>query len=231
MRQEQGVLGERARENPFESYLILYNIMKHANFGYLIRTANAFGVSEVVIVGKRAFDVGGACGTSHATRKRHFFTLGQACAYLRTKECSICGIEITDDALRVDRQPFTGSTAFMVGNEASGLTKEQISHCDYFVYVPQFGTGASLNVNVAAGIALHHFALWADFDENDRAVHKFLPNRGMAVSDLAGFNVSHPASGGELYSMQKNGSRATHLLSDSTAKSDNSSDQGQSRKV
>src|SRR6187401_3143363 len=175
MRQEQRGLEERAHESSFKSYLILYNIMKHANFGYLIRTANAFGVSELIIVGKRAFDIGGACGTSHATRKRHFFTLGQACEYLRTKECFICGVEIADDALRVDRQPFQGSTAFMVGNEASGLTKEQISYCDHFVYVPQFGTGASLNVNVAAGIALHHFALWADFEENDRRAHKFLP--------------------------------------------------------
>src|SRR5436190_7125823 len=168
MRQEQGSIGGRAHESTFKSYLILYNIMKHANFGYLLRTANAFGVSEIIIVGKRAIDVGGACGTSRSTRKRHFFTLGQACDYLRAEECTICGVEITDDALRVDRQPFQGSTAFMVGNEASGLTQEQILRCDHFVYVPQFGTGASLNVNVAAGIALHHFAVWADFNENDR---------------------------------------------------------------
>src|SRR6188768_2992642 len=197
MRQEQRSLGGRAHESSFESYLILYNIMKHANFGYLIRTANAFGVSEIIIVGKRALDVGGACGTSHSTRKRHFFTLGEACEYLRTKECRICGVEITDDALRVDRQPFEGSTAFMVGNEASGLTKEQISHCDQFVYVPQFGTGASMNVNVAAGITLHHFALWAAFKENDRMAHKFLPSPSATARDLAGSNVSQPACGGE----------------------------------
>jgi tRNA G18 (ribose-2'-O)-methylase SpoU len=197
MRQEQRGLGGRAQERSFKSYLILYNIMKHANFGYLIRTANAFGVSEIIIVGKRAFDVGGACGTSHSTRKRHFFTLGQACEYLRTMESVICGVEITDNALRVDGQPFEGSTAFMVGNEMSGLTKEQILHCDHFVYVPQFGTAACLNVNVAAGIALHHFALWADFEENDRRAHKFLPSPGAAVRELAAFNVSHPDNGGE----------------------------------
>jgi tRNA G18 (ribose-2'-O)-methylase SpoU len=181
MLQENRGLGGGVHERSFKSYLILYNIMKHANFGYLIRTANAFGVSEIIIVGKRAYDVGGSCGTSPSTRKRHFFTLGQACEYLRTKQCAICGIEITDDALRVDRQPFEGSTAFMVGNEASGLTQEQIKHCDQFVYVPQFGTAASLNVNVAAGIALHHFALWADYDENDRAAQKFLPTTSAAA--------------------------------------------------
>src|SRR6187401_2546218 len=104
MRQEQRGLEERAHESSFKSYLILYNIMKHANFGYLLRTANAFGVSEIIIVGKRTFDVGGACGTARSTRKRHFFTLEQACEYLRAEECSICGVEITDDALRVDRQ-------------------------------------------------------------------------------------------------------------------------------
>ena len=197
MQPEQGGLNQRGHENSFQSYLVLYNIMKHANFGFLIRTANAFGVTEIIIVGKRAYDVGGACGTSPTTPKRHFFTLGQACEYLRNKGCSICGVEITENAVRVDRQPFQGSTAFMVGNEASGLTQEQTSHCDQFVYVPQFGTAASLNVNVAAGIALHHFALWANFSENGRRGHKFLPSPIVAVGDSSRFDPSPTASTGE----------------------------------
>ncbi len=47
--------------------------------------------------------------------------------------------------------------------------------CDAFVYIGQYGTGtASLNVAVAASIVLHHFALWADFDEAARDGYKFV---------------------------------------------------------
>jgi tRNA G18 (ribose-2'-O)-methylase SpoU len=48
-----------------------------------------------------------------------------------------------------------GSTAFLVGNEGTGLSEAQKAVCDHFVYIPQYGNGtASLNVSVAAAIAL-----------------------------------------------------------------------------
>ena len=144
-----------------KSYLVLYNIMKHANFGFLLRTAAAFGVSETIVVGKRAFDVGGACGMKRMTLKRHFHKLPDAINYLREQNVSICGVEVVDDAIPIQTHPFTQSTAFMVGNEGSGLSSSQIACCDFFVYVPQHGAAECINVNVAAGIVLHHFAMWA----------------------------------------------------------------------
>jgi tRNA G18 (ribose-2'-O)-methylase SpoU len=154
-------------------YLIIFNITKKSNIGNLLRTANAFGISEVLVVGKRRFHEFGAFGTSGATTKRHFYRLEDACAYLRRLDCTICGIEITDEAISVCRAPFRGNTAFMVGNEGTGLTLEQRKLCDYFVYIPQFGSGASLNVNVATGIVLQRFAEWAGWEENDRQHEKF----------------------------------------------------------
>lgn len=156
------------------SYLVIYNIMKDLNFGFLMRTASALGVTEIVVIGKRHFDVGGACGTNRAIRKRHFHDLTTAVAYLRSKGCSICGIEITPDAVPVNSHPFRGSTAFMVGNESSGLSESQMQLCDYFVYIPQFGAASCVNVNVAAGIVLHHFSIWAQFPESPREGYKFV---------------------------------------------------------
>ena len=46
--------------------------------------------------------------------------------------------------------------------------------CDTFVYIQQYGAGtASLNVSVAASIVLHHFALWAGYQERSRHGEKF----------------------------------------------------------
>ncbi|CAD6272994.1 unnamed protein product [Miscanthus lutarioriparius] len=70
----------------------------------------------------------------------------------------ICGVEITDDAKPVTAHPFRRSTAFLFGNEGTGLSQKECDICDFFVYIPQYGGGtASLNVTVAASIVLHHF--------------------------------------------------------------------------
>ena len=46
------------------------------------------------------------------------------------------------------------------------MTEQQKAICDGFVYIRQYGPGtASLNVSVAASIVMHHFALWAGYDE------------------------------------------------------------------
>ena len=57
---------------------------------------------------------------------------------------------------------FKGDTVFMMGNEGSGMNDKQMSLCDGFVKIKQYGGGtASLNVNVAAGVVLHRFHQWA----------------------------------------------------------------------
>lgn len=49
------------------------------------------------------------------------------------------------------------------------MNEKQISLCDHFVYIPQFSKGtASLNVNVAASIVMHHFSTWAGYEEAPR---------------------------------------------------------------
>lgn len=39
--------------------------------------------------------------------------------FLQAKDVSICGVEITEGAARVDKHPFNRSTAFVLGNEVT----------------------------------------------------------------------------------------------------------------
>ena len=49
------------------------------------------------------------------------------------------------------------------------MNSKQIAMCDHFVYIPQYSCGtASLNVNVAASIVMHHFSTWAGYEEAPR---------------------------------------------------------------
>src|SRR3712207_9540353 len=52
----------------FHSYVILFNISKKHNFGNLIRTAHAFGVTEIVLVGRSHFTTYGSFTRSEERR-------------------------------------------------------------------------------------------------------------------------------------------------------------------
>ncbi|CAI9290642.1 unnamed protein product [Lactuca saligna] len=159
----------------FESYVVIHNIAKRHNVGTLARSATAFGVSELILVGRRDFNAFGSHGSTSHLRFRHFYSLSDARLFLKEKDCDICGVEITDNATAVNGHPFKKNTAFLLGNEGSGLSTKECEFCDFFVYIPQYGCGtASLNVTVAASIVLHHFAVWAGFPERTRDGNKFV---------------------------------------------------------
>ncbi|XP_062176587.1 uncharacterized protein LOC133881630 [Alnus glutinosa] len=158
-----------------ECYVVVHNIAKRHNVGTLARSATAFGVSELILVGRRDFNAFGSHGSTSHVRFRHFHSLPDARLFLKDKDCDICGVEITDTAMAVNDHPFKKSTAFLLGNEGTGLSAKECEICDFFVYIPQYGCGtASLNVTVAASIVLHHFGVWAGFPERTRDGSKFI---------------------------------------------------------
>ena len=141
----------------------------------LIRTANAFGAIPIA-VGKKDYSRCGATARTRRTKVLHFYTLDEAIEHVRSLGCTLIGVEIDSSSHPVSNQPFTGSSAFMMGNEGEGLTTKQIAMCDSLVYIPQYGDAVSLNVNVAAGVVLHQFAVWAGFNESRRVDNKYAPD-------------------------------------------------------
>ncbi|MCL7050927.1 hypothetical protein MKW94_015805 [Papaver nudicaule] len=165
-----------ANRDGIESFVLVHNIAKRHNIGTMARSATAFGVSEFILVGRRDFNAFGSHGSTSHVKFRHFFSLAEARTYLKVeKDCDICGVEIADGASPVNQHPFRKNTAFLLGNEGTGLSAKECEICDFFVYIPQYGCGtASLNVTVAASIVLHHFGVWAGFSERTRVGNKFV---------------------------------------------------------
>ena len=169
---------ERKKLKPFqpECRILIYHVAKKSNIGTILRSAVALGVREIVVVGKGGkLQTFGNKGTVQYVKFSNFENLAAAVAYLKADGFSIVGVEISDTALDVASHPFTGNTCFMFGNEGQGLIDKAIAVCDRLVYIKQMGCGtASLNVAVAAGIVLHHFATWAKYPETARAGQKFV---------------------------------------------------------
>ncbi len=155
------------------SYLLIHHIAKDSNVGALLRSANAFGVHEVVLVGRRRVATATAKGLAGRVKRVAFYTLPEAVSYLRQCGARILGVEIDPAAPGIEEHPFEGDTAFMLGNEGDGLGPAQRAVCDGLVRIRQHGHAPSLNVNVAGAIVLHHFGLWAGFEECPIEAAKF----------------------------------------------------------
>mmetsp|Transcript_707 Transcript_707/g.4526 ORF Transcript_707/g.4526 Transcript_707/m.4526 type:complete len:223 (-) Transcript_707:3000-3668(-) len=164
-----------ARASP-RCFVVVHAVSKSHNVGTIARCATAFDVEEVWIVGSDKYRTFGSHGAADHVRWMHAPTLEEAKSKLQALHgACLCGVEIVDEAKPIQEQPFVGSTAFLLGNEGEGLTEKEKNLCDQFVYIPQYGKGtASLNVAVAASIVLHHFAVWAGYQEANRQQHKYV---------------------------------------------------------
>lgn len=152
-----------------DMYIMLSNVAKRQNLGNIVRSASAFGAKAAVVVGSNKFSTFGAHGSDKHTSFLSFHTLAEAVDAMHARSVRVVGVEITPSSVRVDSHPFSGSVAFLMGNEGSGLHDKHKALCDDFVYIPQHGVGtASLNVMVAASIVMHHYALWAGYAERER---------------------------------------------------------------
>ena len=84
--------------------LLLSNVVKDRNLAALLRTADAFGVDEVVVVGRRRIARAGtlSVGMAKFLRRRSFLQLDEAVAHLRADGFRIIGIEVDEAATPIE---------------------------------------------------------------------------------------------------------------------------------
>ncbi|KAF4660616.1 hypothetical protein FOL47_007076 [Perkinsus chesapeaki] len=172
---------------PWKSYLLICNVGKRQNWGQLLRSATAFGVTEVFVVGAKKMKelalFGNQGTTLHATFE-FFDTIAEAKAELEKRGITLCGVEIHPSSVPVQDVKWRGDTCFMLGNEGTGMTDKQIAACDHFTYIEQYTKAtASLNVAIAGSIVLHHFAMVSGMPVAAREGQKFVTDEGRGKLD------------------------------------------------
>lgn len=151
-----------------EIVIVLPNIRSAHNVGSLFRTADAAGVSRILLTGytPRPVDRFGrpdktlhktALGAEQSVPWEYYREPAKLLRMLKRDGWRIVGIE--QDVRAVDyRKPLCGDKiAFVLGNEVRGVSPVLRNLCDELREIPMCGKKESLNVSVAAGIVL--FAL------------------------------------------------------------------------
>lgn len=132
------------------------------NIGSIVRTANAFNVAGVHIIGRRRWNRRGAMVTDRYLDVSHHPSVTDFAEQIRSDGCVIIGVDNLAGAVPLDHSELPQRTCLVFGSEGPGLTDELVAVCEQLVAITQYGSTRSLNAGAAAAIAMYHWALrWA----------------------------------------------------------------------
>jgi|TARA_Y100000310_G_scaffold337748_1_gene425633 tRNA G18 (ribose-2'-O)-methylase SpoU len=128
--------------------------------GSFFRTCDAFGVSKLILTGYTATPPRReisktAIGAEEWIPWEHHKDPLEVITQLKQEGWGIVGLEITDNAQGINNYNAPDKVCLIVGHEVKGVPKEVLEKCDEVVSIPMKGKKESLNVSVAAGVALN----------------------------------------------------------------------------
>jgi 23S rRNA (guanosine2251-2'-O)-methyltransferase len=138
--------------------VVLDGIEDPQNVGAILRTVNAAGADGVIRQSRHAAPLGGATAKASAGAAAHVKiadVVNIARALEELKDGGVWTVGLAGDAPKqYDEIDFTLPTAIVLGAEGTGLRRLVRERCDWLAAIPMEGQVQSLNVSVAAGIAL-----------------------------------------------------------------------------
>jgi len=138
--------------------VVLDGIEDPHNVGAILRTVDAAGGHGVIRQSRRAAPLDGAAAKAAAgalSRVKIAEVVNVARALEELKEAGVWTVGLAGDSpKRYDHLDLTVPTAFVLGAEGTGLRRLVRERCDWLVSIPMQGHVQSLNVSVAAGVAL-----------------------------------------------------------------------------
>jgi len=162
-----GEFDERCADKSDSCVLVLDGIEDVGNFGAIIRSAAACGVDAVFVSDFHQAPVsGGVFKTSAGAINKidvvQFSGMGQAMENLKQGDYWIYGIDMEEQeaeypAGNIWQQKFDGRTALIVGSEDKGISAKAKEKCDFLAPIPMENSIESLNVSVAAAVAMYEW--------------------------------------------------------------------------
>ena len=141
--------------------VVLENIRSMQNVGSVFRTADAFLVEAIYLIGYSPQpphrDIHKtALGATETVKWKYFQKTVDAIAELKAAGYKVFAVEQTEGSILLQeyKKDKSEQIAIIFGNEADGVEQETLLQCDGCIEIPQFGMKHSLNISVAAGVVL-----------------------------------------------------------------------------
>lgn len=139
-------------------FLVLDGVTDPHNLGACLRTADAAGVTAVVVPKDKSASLNPtvrkvACGAAETMPLVQVTNLARALKQLQDLQVWVMGTagEAEQSVYAVDLK---GPTALVMGAEGDGMRRLTRETCDELIKIPLLGSVSSLNVSVATGVCL-----------------------------------------------------------------------------
>jgi tRNA G18 (ribose-2'-O)-methylase SpoU len=147
-------------------HIAIENWQHDFNIGTIVRSANAFNVEKVHIIGKRHWNRRGAMVTDRYMDIVNHPTVDDFVSDMRKEGRNIIAIDNTDKAVPLSSVKLPKKSVLVFGGEGPGISGELLDACEQIIMIEQTGSTRSINVGVAAGIVMYawtqHHALNID---------------------------------------------------------------------
>lgn len=155
----QDYLHKQSAESPL--ILVLDGVTDPHNLGACLRTADAVGVTAVVVPKRNACGLTPvvhktAVGAAETVPYFEVNNLAQTLASLQELNYWIVGTGIGKNSAPLNEFSLGGPTVVVMGAEGDGMRRLTEKSCDYLVEIPMRGYVESLNVSVATAVVLFH---------------------------------------------------------------------------
>ena len=140
--------------------MLAHNVRSLWNVGSFFRTSDAFKIEKIYLTGytgcpPRKEITKTAIGAEEFVPWETSRDPMPILHALKDEGFKLVGLELTPDAEDLHAFLPSDKICLIVGHELTGVPEEILRICDSVVKIPMLGKKESLNVAVAAGIALH----------------------------------------------------------------------------
>ncbi|MFI5006688.1 MAG: 23S rRNA (guanosine(2251)-2'-O)-methyltransferase RlmB, partial [Solirubrobacterales bacterium] len=140
-------------------FVVLDGVEDPRNLGAILRTAEAAGADGVLLPERHSAGLSetvnrASAGALEHVRVARIGNVVQSLEALKARGVWVVGFDAAGTE-RWDQVDMKKPVALVLGGEGRGIRRLVREHCDHLVSIPLFGHVGSINVSVAAGIALY----------------------------------------------------------------------------
>ena len=140
-------------------HIAIENVSQDLNIGSIVRSANAFNVAGVHIIGRRRWNKRGAMVTNRYLDVRHHPEPGELLDWAAASGYEVIGIDNGPGARPLEATALPERCLMVFGSEGEGISAELSAGCASLLRIGQYGSTRSINVAAAAAVAMHTWIL------------------------------------------------------------------------
>jgi len=152
---QEDIIAELDARYPDYLEIAVDNVTRDFNMGTIIRTANAFGVRHVHVIGRKQWNKRGAMMTDTYLHVHYYQTTKEFIQAIAGK--TLVAVDNVEGSRMLGDKDLPRNAVLLFGAEGPGIREELLTRADEVVAIEQYGSTRSINVGVAAGIVMYEW--------------------------------------------------------------------------